>query len=73
MLGPDCVLCLCTTAGYCSVRPKEAAAIQRLLCRAESEDPDLLFALSRGIADALNGGELALAQINGSAHPRRRA
>ena len=69
MLGPDCVLVRRTTAGYCSVRPEEAAAIQRLLCRAESEDPDRLFALSRGIADALNGGELALAQIYGDPIP----
>lgn len=65
MLGPDCVLVRRTAAGYRCLRPAEAAAIQKVLLGAQGDDPDRLFVLSRGIAKALNDGELALAQIYG--------
>jgi hypothetical protein len=65
MLGPSCTLVQRTAAGYRCVRPAAAAAIQKAVFGAEDEDPDRLFILSRGIAKALNDGELALAQIYG--------
>jgi Restriction endonuclease fold toxin 5 len=65
MLGPDCTLVRRTTAGYRCVRPEAAAAIQKAVFDAREDDPDRLFVLSRGIAKALNDGELALAQIYG--------
>jgi hypothetical protein len=64
MLGPDCVLVRRTAAGYRPLRREDAAAIESILAEKE-RDPDWLFRLSCGIAEALNNGELALAQIYG--------
>lgn len=65
MLGPDCVL-VRRSAGTCRcVLREEAAAIQNFLFGVQADDPDRLFGLSRGIAKALNEGEVALAQIYG--------
>lgn len=63
MLGPSCTLVRRTAAGYRCMRP--AAAIQKAVFGAGAQEPDRLFVLSRGIAKALNDGELALAQIYG--------
>src|SRR5277367_2327404 len=64
-LGPDCVLVRRTAAGYRCQRREDAAVIQKFLFGGEADEPDRLFALSRGIARALNEGEVALAQIYG--------
>jgi hypothetical protein len=65
MLGPDCVLVRRTANGYCCMNREAAAAIQKAVFGAQGDEPDRLFVLSRGIAKALNDGELALAQIYG--------
>jgi len=46
MLGPDCVLVRRAAAGYRCVRPEEAAAIQKMLFKAQADDPNRLFALA---------------------------
>jgi hypothetical protein len=66
MLGPECVLVRKTGAGYRCLGREDAAAIQKLLLPEEEDaDPDRLHGLSRGIAEALSKGEVALAQIYG--------
>jgi hypothetical protein len=65
MLGPECVLVRKTGAGYRCLGREDAAAIQKLLLPKEEDDPDRLYGLSRGIAEALSKGEVALAQIYG--------
>jgi Restriction endonuclease fold toxin 5 len=64
-LGPDCVLVRRTATGYRCLCREDAAAIQKFLFGGKGDEPDRLFALSRGIARALNEGEVALAQIYG--------
>lgn len=64
MLGPHCVLVRRTRDGYRCLRREDAAALQQFLFDAEG-DPDRLFAISRGLAGALNRGEMTLAQIYG--------
>jgi hypothetical protein len=64
MLGPDCVLVRRTPAGFRTLAPHEAAAIQTAALGDERE-PGWLFDQARRIADALAKGEVALAQIYG--------
>ena len=64
MLGPDCDLVRRTPAGYRCVTEVEAATIQSVLSN-RVEDPDWLFWQCCRIANALDGGNIALAQIHG--------
>ena len=64
MLGPDCVLVRRTAQGYRCIAPSEAAALQDFLF-GDAKEPDWLFGHCRRIAEALDEGELALAQILG--------
>jgi hypothetical protein len=64
MLGPDCVLVRRTVQGYRCVGSGEAAALQEFLF-AGGVEPDWLFGQCRRIAKALDGQEIALAQILG--------
>src|SRR5579864_8481382 len=64
MLGPNCILVERTTTGFRAISRDEAASLQKCfssLCR----DADWLHRQCEHIADALNKGELALAQIYG--------
>jgi hypothetical protein len=62
MLGPDCVLVRRTPHGFRAIPGDEAAALQKCLLDS-ARDRDWLFSQCRRIADALDQGELALAQI----------
>lgn len=64
MLGPDCVLVRRTADGYRSISRGEAAALQDFLL-ADGAERGWLFGQCRRIAKALDGGEVALAQIFG--------
>lgn len=64
MLGPDCELVRRTPAGYRTIAPHEAAAIQKAVLTPKCE-PGWLFDQACRIADALASGEIALAQIYG--------
>ena len=64
MLGPDCALVFRTLRGFRSVERDHAMALQKCAF-AEGRDRDLLFRQSQRIAEALNKGEIALAQIHG--------
>ncbi len=64
MLGPDCVLVRRTPQGYRSIGASEAGRLQVLLL-GDDKEPGWLFDQCRRIADALDRGELALAQILG--------
>jgi hypothetical protein len=64
MLGPDCVLVHKTAHGYRAIGRGEAAALQAAFLAGDREQ-DWLFKQTRRIADALDDGELALAQIYG--------
>jgi hypothetical protein len=63
-LGPDCILVRRAPGGYRCLAPGEAAALQDFLL-GEDAEPDWLFRQCRRITDALDRGELALAQIFG--------
>lgn len=63
-LGPDCTLVRHTSSGYRAIARDEASALQKCLSDA-SGDQDWLFRQCQRIADALNKGEIALAQIHG--------
>jgi hypothetical protein len=63
MLGPDCPLVLRTTQGYRPLDRANADMVQAILF--SYEHPDWLFGQCRRIADALERGELAFAQILG--------
>ncbi len=63
-LGPDCSLVLRTSHGYRVIDREEASALQKCLSDA-SRDQDWLFRQCQRIADALDKGEMALAQIFG--------
>jgi hypothetical protein len=65
MLGPDCVLVRRTPSGYRSIGRDEAAAIGSVLADGHKGEPDALFERCCRIAQALNEGQLALAQIAG--------
>ncbi len=64
MLGPDCILVRRSPEGFRCVAPGEARPIQAALL-GPGQDPDWLFEQSLRIAQALNAGEVALAQIYG--------
>jgi hypothetical protein len=64
MLGPDCVLVRRTPAGCRSLSRGEAAVLQVFLF-GDAEEPGWLFRQARHIGDALDAGQLALAQIYG--------
>jgi hypothetical protein len=64
MVGPDNVLVQRTAKGYRGIERADAAALQRILL-GDYREPDWLFSQSRRIADALDAGEIALAQIYG--------
>jgi hypothetical protein len=64
MLGPDCVLVSRTSQGFRPIARGDAAMLQKSALPADA-DPDWLFQQCQRIADALNKGELTLAQIYG--------
>ncbi len=64
MLGPDCVLVRPTAAGYRCIGHSEAEALQEFLF-ADGAELGWLFGQCCQIAKALDGGEIALAQIFG--------
>jgi hypothetical protein len=64
MLGQDCVLVRSTPRGFCAIERVDAASLQKCLLGTDC-DPDWLFQQCERIADALNRGEVALAQIFG--------
>lgn len=64
MLGPDCVLVGRTQHGFRPLERESASTIQKWILGA-TPDMDWLFHQCRRIADALNKGEITLAQIHG--------
>jgi hypothetical protein len=64
MLGPDCILVRRTADGYRCVSCGEAEALQEFLF-ADGMELGWLFGQCRRIAKALDGGEIAMAQIFG--------
>jgi hypothetical protein len=64
MLGPDCVLISRTPRGYRVLDPNAASALQKCVLDLH-RDRNWLFRQCQRIADALDNGELALAQIYG--------
>jgi hypothetical protein len=64
MLGPDCVLVRRTRRGFRSIERDAASTLQKCVLDAD-HDQDWLFYQCGRIADALNNGEPALAQIYG--------
>ena len=70
MIGPDCALVERTASGYRAAEREPVRGVQRIL-DLDRDDPNWLYAQSQRIADALNRGELALAQIYGLRIPVR--
>jgi hypothetical protein len=64
MLGPDCVLVRRTPSGFRGIEHDDASTVQKCLLDTDRDD-DWLFQQCRRIAEALDKGELALAQIYG--------
>jgi Restriction endonuclease fold toxin 5 len=64
MLGPDYVLVDRTRHGFRSISREAALALQKCVLSGERDD-DWLFRQCERISDALNKGEVALAQIYG--------
>jgi hypothetical protein len=64
MLGPDCVLVRRTSRGFRGLDREVALRLQKLLMGAD-RDRDWVFRRCQSIADALERGEVALAQIHG--------
>jgi hypothetical protein len=64
MLGPDCILVRRTRSGFRPIERGDAAGLQKCVLSADRDD-DWLFRQCERIADALNKGEVALAQIHG--------
>ncbi|HML09267.1 MAG TPA: hypothetical protein VK432_00300, partial [Stellaceae bacterium] len=64
MLGPDCVLVHRTSRGFRGIERDHAAALQKCAVAAR-KDHNFLFHQTRRIAEALDKGEIALAQIYG--------
>ena len=69
-LGPDCALVERTAAGYRTAGSDPLRDMQRIL-RLDKDDPDWLFKQSQRIADALDRGKIALAQMYGLRIPVR--
>jgi hypothetical protein len=64
MLGPGCVLVRRTPSGFRGIERDAVSTIQKCVLDAD-HDHDWLFRQCQRIADALNNGDLALAQIYG--------
>jgi hypothetical protein len=64
MLGPDCVLVRHTPGGFRGIGRDDASTVQKCLLDGDRDD-DWLFQQCRRIAEALDNGEIALAQIYG--------
>jgi hypothetical protein len=64
MLGPDCALVERASSGFHAVGREPMRGMQRIV-DLDKDDPDWLYRQSQRIADALDRGELALAQIYG--------
>ncbi len=64
MLGPDCILVRRSPHGFRGIEREHAQALQKCALM-EGRDRDLLFRQSQRIAEALDKGEIALAQIYG--------
>ncbi len=70
MLGPDCVLVGRTPRGFRAIERDAAASLQKCPLGIH-DDPNWLFDRCQHIADLLDKGELALAQIYGLHIPIR--
>jgi hypothetical protein len=70
MLGTDCVLVRRFRQGFCVLERSQASAIQKCAL-STALDEDWLFRQCHRISDALNKGEIALAQIYGLRIPIR--
>jgi hypothetical protein len=70
VLGPACVLVDRTPAGFRGIDREHASTLQKCVLDGEPDD-DWLFRQSQRIANALNKGEIALAQIYGLRIPVR--
>jgi hypothetical protein len=68
MLGPDCVLVSRTPRGFRPLDCDDASTLQKCVLGAD-HGRDWLFRQCQRIADALNKGEIALAQIYGLRMP----
>jgi hypothetical protein len=64
VLGPDCVLVRRTPRGFYGIDRGQASTIQKCVLD-DSRDQDWLFRQCQRIADALDKGDVALAQIHG--------
>jgi hypothetical protein len=64
MLGPECILVRRTPRGYRGIERPDASALQKCVILG-SHDDDWLFSQAQRIAEALDKGEIALAQIYG--------
>lgn len=64
MLGPECILVQRTPSGFRAIGRHGAATLQQCVLGVE-RDRDWLFHQCQRIAEALNKGEIALAQIYG--------
>jgi hypothetical protein len=64
VLGPECVLVQRTDAGYRVARRGAMRDLQRILLL-DKDDPDWLYEQGQRIAEALDRGNVALAQIYG--------
>jgi hypothetical protein len=64
MLGPDCILVRRTPHGFRALERGHAAALQRCVFDLARDD-DWLFRQTQRVTDALDRGEIALAQIYG--------
>jgi hypothetical protein len=70
MLGPDCILVTRTLHGFQGIDRRPASLVQKCVFGAERDD-DWLFWQCQRIADSLEKGEVALAQIYGLRIPVR--
>jgi hypothetical protein len=61
-LGPDCILVRRTSRGFRGIERDHADALQKCAL-VEGQNRDLLFRQSQRIAEALDKGEIAFAQI----------
>jgi hypothetical protein len=64
VLGPDCVLVGRMAQGFRALERENASTLQKCLL-SEDQEPDWLFRQCQRIADSLDKGEIALAQIYG--------
>src|SRR5262249_10622645 len=63
-LRPDCLLVCRPRSGFRPMEREDAARLQKCVL-SKDRDGDWLFRQCQRIADALNNGEVALAQIHG--------